>query len=533
MKDTNNYSTIALVAIIAIVAVVAIITFIPGNSGNNLQLPPNTALVQQNTDAAAENLAGEAFARTTPTTKTEYVAKRIVPSKPPTSPGAGKGETLVRVVAAGDNEFAIYHRDSTGNIIFDGRDQDGNNWNTVVDVQFTADIDDYIYFAAWDDASVARGLIADIFLDGELTYSTNNLGDWEVYETDLPPAYNSGGDAPTPYLIQSLALENDQFHLVDNTVVNGNGVWPFFGEMSSDAYWIWGDELMSAHISSITSHKQFMLFRVKVIPQSIQEYTITGYVYTHPNGKLSGLSGASIINEEGQTMTVTDHTGYYSFGYQESFTGSISAEIGSWIFYPEERVYTDLTESLTEQNFVGCDVSGLTISGKVTTNNGLPVQGLQMWKGTTNGGSSIKSTNTAGNYIFSVPFGWSGVIAPSEHQCVERFEPVLRNYVDLWDDEINQDYIAVREIAIVDAYISWSGSSTSLTWSHWGKDCFSQSGLPMKIANGNLGKGSSTYVLDEYYQGDTVTIKPTMPGFTVTPAQISCIAPCSMDFTAV
>ncbi len=55
----------------------------------------------------------------------------------------------------------------------------------------------------------------------------------------------------------------------------------------------------------------------------------------------------------------------------------------------------------------------------------------------------------------------------------------------------------------------------------------------MKIANGNLGKGSSTYVLDEYYQGDTVTIKPTMPGFTVTPAQISCIAPCSMDFTAV
>ena len=531
MKDTNNYSTIALVAIIAIVAIVAVLSFVPGNSGNNLQLPANTALVQQNTDAAAENLAGEAFARSTPTTKTEYVSKTTYVAKPPTS----RDGLNVRVVAAGDNQFAIYHKDAeSGEIIFDGKDEDANDWQDILDIEFTADPDDYFYFAAWDDGAVGRALMADIYFDNELAYSTNDLGDWEVYETDLPPAYSHSTDYPSVELIQSLSLEEQQFNFVANTKPNGASPWGMFSSLSEDARWIWGNEVMSGHIQDYQQSKQFMLFRVKIVPPSYAANTITGYAFYHPNGVLTGIADVDIVNEDGQLLATTSADGSYSFGYTQTYTDKIHAEKGSWIFYPEERVYVELSESLTEQNFVGCDVSGLKIMGTVTTNYGLPVKGLQMQKTTADGGSDTKSTVYSGKYTFSVPFGWSGMVAPADHQCVDRFVPVSRSYTDLWADQTQQDYTAFRAHEFVHATITWNTTTpNSFTWNTKGKDCFSRDQFEEEISNGNLGKGGvSTFDFDDYYKGDTVTITPKAAGYSFSPAASSCTVPCSMAFTS-
>jgi len=137
------------------------------------------------------------------------------------------------------------------------------------------------------------------------------------------------------------------------------------------------------------------------------------------------------------------------------------------------------------------------ISGTVTA--GAPLADVTL---TFSNGGGTALTNGSGQYIRTVPLGWSGTVTPSKVGYV--FTPTDRSYTNVSSDQTGQDYTAVYQTVTVSGTVRSGGSGLS--------------GVVMIGLPGNPATdGSGAYNVNVGV-GWSGTVWPMKPGFSLTPA---------------
>jgi hypothetical protein len=72
----------------------------------------------------------------------------------------------------------------------------------------------------------------------------------------------------------------------------------------------------------------------------------------------------------------------------------------------------------------------VTISGRITNQNGQAAIGISVSNGIT-----IVTTNSNGNYSFTVPYNWTGTVTPLASNCAS-FSPISRNFSNITTNQI-------------------------------------------------------------------------------------------------
>lgn len=149
---------------------------------------------------------------------------------------------VVEALITADNHYALYS--STGGVFaYHGGNELGSggspgtyNWSEPEPYTFSAG--DYVYIAAWSDDSVAQGVLANMWIDGNPLHSGDPA--WQVYKTDI----NRGdGDAhPSALEIDGHVGFADANLLWETPFVgggNGSGPWGAVSGINGDARWMW------------------------------------------------------------------------------------------------------------------------------------------------------------------------------------------------------------------------------------------------------------------------------------------------------
>ncbi len=127
-------------------------------------------------------------------------------------------------------------------------------------------------------------------------------------------------------------------------------------------------------------------------------------------------------------------------GYRVSFP--LQTAVGDYTFTVGTNI-NDLSGQPMSQVYTGAFTILLpVIQGAITGTNGQPVSGVLIQP---DGGLSITTTDTNGNYALGILPGWSGTVVPSAGGFV--FAPGLRAYTNTTTSISNQNYVAVITIA--------------------------------------------------------------------------------------
>jgi hypothetical protein len=132
------------------------------------------------------------------------------------------------------------------------------------------------------------------------------------------------------------------------------------------------------------------------------------------SGGTSGMPGVPVVLVSADRLTTntvtTDSYGAYTLSVTNGWSGTVtpSNTVGSGVFVPAARVYTNVTASLSSQNYGWGAV--VTIAGSVTrSDNKAGLAGVTL----TFSGVGAVATDGSGSYIMSVPSGWSGTATAS------------------------------------------------------------------------------------------------------------------------
>ncbi len=162
-------------------------------------------------------------------------------------------------------------------------------------------------------------------------------------------------------------------------------------------------------------------------PQIIQNFIATAIFTISGN---AGLAGAVLSYTDGTLKTVTaNSSGNYSITLPAGWGGTITPSSPGYKFAPLSKTYSNLSASLTAQNYTATFVT-FTISGNVVA-PGVTV-------GITNAYPAKVVTKAGGAYSFTVPQGWSGTVTPT-HPCYS-FVPASNPYTNVQANQINQNY---------------------------------------------------------------------------------------------
>jgi len=147
---------------------------------------------------------------------------------------------------------------------------------------------------------------------------------------------------------------------------------------------------------------------------------------------ISGNAGAA-----GATLSYTDVTaktatagasGNYSFTVPYNWSGTVTPSKAGSLFTPVNYTYTNVQVNQTSQNFSA--IAGVIISGNV----GLFGVNLSYIDGT----PKIATADGYGNYLFTVPFNWSGAVTPFLGGFI--FTPINRTYTVVVANQTGQNY---------------------------------------------------------------------------------------------
>ncbi|MCG3122207.1 MAG: hypothetical protein GIKADHBN_00588 [Phycisphaerales bacterium] len=155
---------------------------------------------------------------------------------------AAASAATVNAVVTADNHYALYS--STGSTFFyhggnelgAGGSPGTYNWSQAESYTFNAG--DYLYIAAWSDDSVAQGVLANIWVDGNPLHSGDPA--WQVYASGLvrgdgdphPDASEVGGHVAT-------ATTNNLWEAPHVGGANGLSPWGTIAGINGDARWMW------------------------------------------------------------------------------------------------------------------------------------------------------------------------------------------------------------------------------------------------------------------------------------------------------
>ena len=158
-----------------------------------------------------------------------------------------------------------------------------------------------------------------------------------------------------------------------------------------------------------------------------QTYTVSGTVVDLDGGGIQGVTMTGLPGDP-----VTDINGFYCVQVEAGFTGSITPVKDCWVFNPKTRNCVTVMADVPNQDFVG-SIKTYVISGAVTDSIGNPLEGVLM-----QGLPGSPPTDSGGEYVATVPCGWSGTVTPIL-ECYA-FEPQNRSYNDVRSSVSNQDF---------------------------------------------------------------------------------------------
>ena len=145
---------------------------------------------------------------------------------------------------------------------------------------------------------------------------------------------------------------------------------------------------------------------------------------------LSGQSGT-----QGGGTILTDASGNYSFSVLAGGSYSVTPSLSGDSFSPASQTFNNLSANQV-QNFIASPVAGpFTISGQITISG----NGLFGFTLTLSGSQSgATTTNSSGNYSFSVPAGGSYTVTPS---LGGDFSPASQTFNNLSSNQ-TQNFVA-------------------------------------------------------------------------------------------
>lgn len=235
-------------------------------------------------------------------------------------------------------------------------------------------------------------------------------------------------------------------------------------------------------IEKMTSNKTDVLFKATEI-----KYTISGNV---------GLPGVELIGFPGNT--ISDAKGEYTVDVPHGWSNKVVPYKAGYGFLPKDRDYSAMLFDKPKQNYVP-SVIMLDISGS-TGQPGVTLKGLP--------GNPISTSR--GTYKVKVPYGWKGgLVTPYKEGCT--FSPPDRSYVDIIENQLNQDYETNVKQFIISGSVGTAGVEMR--------------GPPGTVVSGGSGY-FETYV-DYGWNGD---ITPFKEGFNFTP-QFRAVAKVMADRT--
>lgn len=158
---------------------------------------------------------------------------------------------------------------------------------------------------------------------------------------------------------------------------------------------------------------------------------IFGYVLTAEGLPVSGVA---VLLSDRVTAGLTDSAGFYSVSVPYGWSGQIVLSKIGYVFDPEDRAFSDVTDDLTGQ-FCTATARTQTISGHVRAYDGSGISGVTV-TASNDGGSD--TTDLAGYYCLTVPYGWSGQVTPSRGEYL--FIPAYQDYANVVEHRPDQNY---------------------------------------------------------------------------------------------
>lgn len=209
----------------------------------------------------------------------------------------------------------------------------------------------------------------------------------------------------------------------------------------------------------------------------------------------AGAAGATLsYNDSGPKTATAGSDGRYSFVVPHNWSGTVTPSMAGYIFTPASMTYTDLVSDQTAQNYTAALFH--TISG----NAGVAGATLSY----NDGGAKTATTDSIGNYSFTVSYNWSGTVTPSKAGYT--FSPANRTYTNLTADQSNQYYYPVVSQYLISGNAGVAGATLNYYIDGVTKAATSD-------ASGNYG-----FTVPYNWSG---TVTPSKTGVAFTPASLS------------
>ena len=199
----------------------------------------------------------------------------------------------------------------------------------------------------------------------------------------------------------------------------------------------------------------------------------------------AGIAGAT-LNYAGTTSgsTTANGSGLYSITVPFDWAGTITPSKTGYTFSPTSRTYPNLGTDQTTQNYIATPITYL-ISGSV----GKPGVTLSYTDGT----PKTATSDSNGNYSFSVSYNWSGTVTPT-HSCFT-FTPPNKTYTNILANQTAQNYTptAIPAAGCVDINVTIAGVNRG-TFSIAEQGALTQAPIP-GINNGPVKLDSTVSIL--------------------------------------
>ncbi|MCX7045566.1 MAG: FG-GAP-like repeat-containing protein [Candidatus Sumerlaeota bacterium] len=180
----------------------------------------------------------------------------------------------------------------------------------------------------------------------------------------------------------------------------------------------------------------------------------------------------------GAVTIITTAAGTYDLTLPYGWSGTVTPSRTGFGFVPINRSYAFLITDATTQTFTAGPL--LTISGSVLTPVSAVTTGLSGVSVIASDPSLTAVTDTAGGYAFTVPYGWSGWVAPINRANAEtsyNFTPPLRAFSGITTSVSRVNFLAwnvVRDQVDLSVYLPPVDDQRPLNIRMYGPDDFSQ-----------------------------------------------------------
>ena len=180
-------------------------------------------------------------------------------------------------------------------------------------------------------------------------------------------------------------------------------------------------------------------------------HTISGRVVTSSG---SGMKDVDVATSDGLHFATTDSGGHYSLALPYGWSGRITPSKPGYSFIAPNHQYEIITSDRTDRDFVALT---RTISGYSLASDGSPVSGAAVLADDL---AASTSTDSAGYYSLTVPYGWSGRIVLSKIGYA--FEPEHRDFTGVVENLADQGYTATARIQLIAGHVrAYDGSGIS------------------------------------------------------------------------